>query len=340
MKIFVTGGAGAVGKAAVKRLVEQGYQVKVIGLTPGVEIPGAGYEVCDIGNYAALREALRGFDRVVHLAAIPGPALAPGDQVFQSHVQGTFNVFKACEEEGIRRVVQASSINVLGVFYGLKPAPVEYLPVDEAHPCVATDVYSFSKQCVEDIGDYYWRRSGITSIALRLPYVAPVEFHQANLAHQQKMRELCDRLLGLSVDERMRWFDECWQGFNELRSRGILETPGMTERLQDENPDLYDRVWFPMTCRVNFWTLLDERDSAQAIEKSLLANIEGSHALFVNDDQNRSGIPSRVLAELFYPDVKNFKKPLEGLDTLVSIDRASQLIGFTVEYTFGNKANP
>lgn len=338
MKIFVTGGGGAVGKATVKRLVDHGHQVKVIGRTPGVEILGADYEVCDIGDYLSLREAVLGFDRVVHLAAIPNPSAGTSNQVFHSNVQGTFNVFKACEEEGIQRIVQASSINALGVFYGLKPAPIEYLPVDEEHPCLSTDVYSFSKQMIEEIGDYYWQRSGIASVALRLPYVAAVEFHEINKSRQDKMKDLCDRLLRLSSDERRRWFDECWKDYNEMRARGFLETPGRIQRMRNESPDLFDQVWLPMTNRVNFWTCLDERDSAQAIEKSLMADTLGSQVLFVNDDQNWTGVASSVLAELFYPDVKNLKKPLVGLDTLVSIDRAKQLIGFEVEYTFGNQA--
>ncbi len=107
MRVLVTGGNGNVGKAAVARLVKNGFSVKVIGRTAGVEIPGAGYEVCDINDYPHLREAVRGFEAIVHLAAIPSPSMGTSDQVFYANVQGTFNVYKAAEEEGIRRVVQA-----------------------------------------------------------------------------------------------------------------------------------------------------------------------------------------------------------------------------------------
>ncbi len=90
-----------------------------------------------------------------------------------------------------------------------------------------------------------------------------------------------------------------------------------------------------MGSRVNFWTCLDERDLAQAMELALVKPYEGSHTLFVNDDHNWTGVPSRTLARLFYPDVAEFKSPLEGTSTLVSIDRVQDLLGFKVEYSFG-----
>jgi nucleoside-diphosphate-sugar epimerase len=335
MQVLITGGSGSVGKAVVQRLVARGDQVKVIGRTRDLEIPGAVYEACDITDYPALRQALRGIDAVVHLAAIPHPAASTGEKIFQINVQGTFNIFKACEEEGIRRVVQASSINAMGQLFGLKAAPLHYLPVDEEHPRTPTDAYSFSKYVIEEIGEYYWQRSGISSIALRLPWVVPAEYHTTNPARQARARELCDRLAKLSTEERQAWFEGAWSRYNELRAQGIYENRASYQEAKSLHPDWFGDDWFAMSHRVNFWTCLDERDSAQAVEKGLVANYGGSHVLFVNDDQNWTGLASNLLAELFYPDVKVFKKELVGTGTLVSIDRAKELIGFEIEYTFG-----
>jgi hypothetical protein len=90
-----------------------------------------------------------------------------------------------------------------------------------------------------------------------------------------------------------------------------------------------------MVNRVHFFTVVDERDSAQAIEKSLTANYTGSHALFINDSLNVSAIESRLLAELFYRDVKTFKRNMPGTTTMIGIDRARELIGYEPEFTFG-----
>ncbi len=153
MHILVTGGIGIVGKAVVARLVEKDYRVRVIDRKSAAQAPGAEYRPCDINDYAALRQAVHGCDAVVHLAALPRPCDGPGGEVFRINAAGTFNVFQAAAEEGIRRVVQASSINALGYFYGVRDFPLQYLPVDEEHPGPTTDAYSFSKEIDEQIGD-------------------------------------------------------------------------------------------------------------------------------------------------------------------------------------------
>ena len=86
--------------------------------------------------------------------------------------------------------------------------------------------------------------------------------------------------------------------------------------------------------RTNFWTLLDVRDAAQAAEKGLTADYEGSHPVYVNDDQNLVGISSRELVDLCFPEVTTRKHPLSGTESLVSINRVQELIGFEVKYPY------
>lgn len=80
--------------------------------------------------------------------------------------------------------------------------------------------------------------------------------------------------------------------------------------------------------------MLDARDAAQAFEKSLLVDFEGSHPLYVNDCHNSTGIEAKLLLGLFYPEVTAPKHPIIWDEGLVSIDRACQLIGFEPEYSF------
>ena len=79
-----------------------------------------------------------------------------------------------------------------------------------------------------------------------------------------------------------------------------------------------------------FRASIDARDSAQCIEKGLLADFEGCHPVYVNDDHNSAGIPTETLVEWFYPDVP-LKRPLVDLETLVSIDKVRDLVGFEPE---------
>ena len=81
----------------------------------------------------------------------------------------------------------------------------------------------------------------------------------------------------------------------------------------------------------NFWASINAEDSAQAMGKAQVADYEGSHPLFVNDSHNSVGIESELLVSLFFPNVKDRKHPLEGTESLVSIHKARQLIGFEPE---------
>lgn len=337
MRIFLTGGSGSVGHEVVNRLVKKGHFVRVIGRRAEFVMEGAEYLPCDIDDYPRLREAIRGCEAVVHLAALANPAKGTPEEVFRVNCQGTFNVFQAAAEEGIQRVVQASSINATGQFYGVKPAPLLYLPLDEEHPVYSTDAYSFSKNIIEEIGAYFWRREGISSLAYRLPWVAPAAARETIAQRQARVNSVVRSLLAKSAEERRAWFESAWESYNALRARRPYEQQGRAAQLLNAMPEEQRDAIHAMGFRVNFFTQLDERDSAQAVEKGLEANFEGSHALFVNDSRNWTGIQSRLLAELFYPDVREFKKDLVGFDTLVSIDRARELIGFEPEYSFGKE---
>lgn len=337
MRVLLTGGSGSVGKAVVDRLVKKGFSVRVIGRKPDVTLEGAEYEVCDINDYPRLREVIRGCDAVVHLAAIPNPGGGAPQELFRVNCSGTFNVFQAAAEEGIRRVVQASSINATGQFYGTRPAPLLYLPIDEDHPVYSTDAYSFSKNIIEETGQYFWRREGISNLAYRLPWVAPATIHDNPDPRRVGFDSLIEHLSNLSTGARLAWFEQAWEKYNAFRATRPYETGDITNFRQrmSEMPEEERWMFMSMTSRVNFFTRLDERDSAQAVEKGLTADFTGSHVLFINDSQNWSGVDSKTLADFFYPDVKTFKKELVGRATLVSIDRARDLIGFEPEYTFG-----
>lgn len=334
MKVLITGGNGAVGKAVVERLAVRGWQALVIGRTEGVEIPNATYESCDITNYAELREKVRGCDSIVHLAAIPNPMRTPGPDLFHINVVGTYNVYEAAAAESITHLVQASSINSFGCFWGNVDIAPQYLPIDEAHPTYTTDPYSFSKNVIESIGDYYWRRKRISSLALRLPGVWPRERFQDPAFHERR-RETCaliDEFAAQSVGKRAERLAALRQATATYRGQMNMEYPNAQEGFP--RPDLTDDPLFAAYAfeRFNFWAYVDERDSAQSIEKGLTTPYQGSHTLFINAADNSLSYESKKLANLFFPEVTNDKTKLVGVESLVSITKARELIGYEPEY--------
>ena len=131
MHILVTGGAGKVGLAVVRWLLAHGHNLRVLDLSAETIQEGVDYRRCDITDYSSLLPHLDGMDRIIHLAAIPTPMMAPAPELFHINVAGTFNVFQAAAEAGIRRIASASSINTLGYNFGVRPFKLSYFPIDE-----------------------------------------------------------------------------------------------------------------------------------------------------------------------------------------------------------------
>jgi len=328
MKVLVTGGTGEVGRSAVARLVRNGHEVKVIGRREGLTIEGGEYQVCDTTDYASLREQIRGTEGVVHLAAIPYPAGGPGEEIFRINCAGSFNVYQAAAEEGIRRVVSASSINALGFNFGVKPFELSYFPIDEEHPCFTTDAYSFSKQVLEETAAYFWRREGISGACLRLPAVYEVGKGRRRRAGEfrARARETYGEFLALPEEEQKERVRGALAMIDRMRGERGFEIPGFWRKM-DRSESL---LIFGIN---NFWTSINAEDSAQAIEKGLLAEYEGSHPLFVNDSHNTVGFESESLARVFFPQVGERKRALKGTESLVSIERARALLGFEPEHS-------
>lgn len=328
MRILVTGGTGAVGREAVKRLVAHDHDVTVIGRTPGLEIEGGRYRQCDIVDFDCLTESVKGMEGIVHLAAIPNPSQGTGEAIFHVNDTGTFNVYRAAANEGITRIVSASSINALGYNFGIKRFKLFYFPMDEEHPSFTTDPYSFSKQIMEEIGNYFWRREGVSSVFLRLPGVYEVTEENKDRVREWRTRAMAsyDELLSKPEAEQRRIAQELIAQHDSLRAQRAFE---VRENWRELRQLPYARIMFGYS---NFWASIDARDSAQAIEKGLLADYEGSHPLWVNDSHNSAGVPTQTLVDLFYPDVP-LKRPLADTESLTSIAKAQTLIGFEPEYS-------
>jgi nucleoside-diphosphate-sugar epimerase len=340
MRVLVTGGTGTVGPAVVERLVRHGWEVRVIGLGPQTRpaIAGVEYQLCDITNYAELREQMRGCQLVIHLAAIASPTRLAGPELFQINVAGTYNVFEAAVAEGVRRIVQASSINAFGCFWGNVELSPQYLPIDEAHPTYTTDPYSFSKSLIEEIGAYYWRRDGISSLAYRLPGVWPADWLASESFRQSRreIRAVIDEYVTQPAAVQQARLATIRAQTVDFRRQKRMEYPlaqnGLTADGFSDDP-LWPVYAFD---RFNFWAFIDERDSAQAFEQGLTAAYEGSHVLFVNAPTNSLDYDSTTLARLFFPEVRQMKRPLTGAETLVSIAKAKDLLGFAPEYAISN----
>lgn len=136
----MTGGAGFLGSALVRRLVRDGHRVRVLdnGFRGGLrrlEDLAANVEVVesDVRDAEAVQRACRGMDSVCHLAAINGTEFfySMPEAVLEVAVKGIVNVVDGALRAGVGEFVVASSSEV----YHVPPR----VPADERVPLVIPD---------------------------------------------------------------------------------------------------------------------------------------------------------------------------------------------------------
>jgi nucleoside-diphosphate-sugar epimerase len=104
LRVLVTGMSGLIGGAVRKRL-EARYALSALNRRP---LEGVPCHQADIADPDAIRPAFRDIDVVVHLAAIAQGG-APWNEILARNIVGTYNVFEAARQAGVKRVVYASS---------------------------------------------------------------------------------------------------------------------------------------------------------------------------------------------------------------------------------------
>jgi nucleoside-diphosphate-sugar epimerase len=170
-KVLITGGSGLLGTFVVDAM-RTDHAVDVLDVrAPTQDVL---YREVDVRDIEAVRSAVRGHDRIIHLAGIDDGVDVPDHTYFEVNVQGTWNLLRATEEEGVSKVVLACSTAATGLDAA---APPDTLPIDESHPQRPKRTYDLTKLLMERTAESFARRGGIASIVCLRPtlIVRPVK---------------------------------------------------------------------------------------------------------------------------------------------------------------------
>jgi UDP-glucose 4-epimerase len=170
LKVLVTGGAGFIGSHMVDRLVNDGYDVRIIddlstGRIDNIQsLLSAGkvdFVKGDIRDFSLVTKSVDDVDDVVHFAAltsVPFSVKNP-ELTFDVNLCGTLNLIRACAQEDVGRFVFVSSCAVCG--------DPESLPVREEHRTDPISPYAESKLIAERYCLGFQERQLLRSVVLR-----------------------------------------------------------------------------------------------------------------------------------------------------------------------------
>lgn len=165
---LITGGAGFIGSHLVCALAAQGHRVTVLDNLSGGNLQNVSsvegkirFVPGDICCFSDVQNACKGVDYVLHHAALSSVAqsVSEPEETARVNVSGTQNMLEAARQNGVKRVVFASSAAV----YGTRPD----FPYKETTQPDCQSPYAKSKQAATQLCQRYTREFGLDTVILR-----------------------------------------------------------------------------------------------------------------------------------------------------------------------------
>ena len=195
MRYLVTGGAGFLGSALVRRLVSSGHETVVLDdFSRGKpdRLRGTGCEIIsgDIRDPEIVAHAMHGCQSVVHMAYLQGTQTFYSEprQVLDVAVRGMLNVLSACEQTGCGEMLLISSSEAYQV--------ASVVPTPETIPLTVPDVlnprYSYGGGKIAcEIMALAWARTGVLD---RLVIARPHNVYGPDMGREHVIPEFCIRM--------------------------------------------------------------------------------------------------------------------------------------------------
>jgi NAD dependent epimerase/dehydratase len=171
--VLVTGADGFIGSHLTEALVRNGYEVRAFVFYNSFNSWGwldhcvpdvkGRFQVFtgDIRDPHGVKEAMKGCDAVLHLAAliaIPFSYHSP-DTYLDTNVKGTLNVLQAARELGLKRVIHTSTSEVYGT--------AQFVPITEEHPLQGQSPYSATKIAADQLAYSFYASFGLPIVTVR-----------------------------------------------------------------------------------------------------------------------------------------------------------------------------
>ena len=159
-RLLLTGATGNLGRQIRGALAAWADVVRVSDIVALTDV--ASHEeamTVDLADRESVDALLDGVDAVIHLGGIS--VEAPFEDLLESNILGLYNLYRAAQKHGVRRVVYASSNHAVGFH------PVTSV-LDVDAPLRPDCLYGVSKCFGESLSRYYFDRFGLETVCLRI----------------------------------------------------------------------------------------------------------------------------------------------------------------------------
>lgn len=165
MKYLITGGSGFLGINLIRYLLERGHEIVNLDFADFnypeeskiLDIRG------DIRDKKIVDVAMEGVDIVVHCAAaLP---LYKKEDIFSTDIDGTRNVIKSAQENGVKRFIQISSTAVYGI--------PDHHPLVEEDELIGVGPYGEAKIKAEEVCADFRKDGMVVSIIRPKSFIGP-----------------------------------------------------------------------------------------------------------------------------------------------------------------------
>ena len=175
--VLITGMSGLIG-TAVQKAMDVEYELRALNRR---DVEGVPTTQADLADLDAIRPAFDGVGTVIHLAAKAGERFT-WEELRDTNVTGTRNVYQAAADAGCRRVIFASSGATVSGYEQIEPykslvearyedAPNSWQLITADMPTRPTGVYGSTKVWGEALGRHYADTTDLSVICLRIGFV-------------------------------------------------------------------------------------------------------------------------------------------------------------------------
>jgi len=159
-RLLITGAAGRLGSVLRKHLAAFADELRLTDIAEmGHAAPHEQLVRCDLANFNDVLPLTEGVDAIVHAGGVPVEDTF--DKILNGNIVGTYNIYEAARQHGVKRVIYTSSNHAIG-FYDRTET------LDAHVPHRPDSLYGLSKCFAEDLGRYYWDKFGIESVNIRI----------------------------------------------------------------------------------------------------------------------------------------------------------------------------